>query len=246
VTKLEQLSATSQYDEAAPVAGRVTTAHLDCVWTGRTGDDGGYTDRVLPDACIDVIWDGRRLFVAGPDTGPVLEPHARGGFFVGARFRPGHAPAFLGVPAAALLDQRVDVADLWGERPAARIRDDLEGAPTLEAAARRLELHLRAWAPQADERRAPHALRMAAEHDVAGVADALGLTERTLHRHCTHDFGYGAKTLHRVLRFRRFLDRAEMTGAPLARLAAVCGFADQAHLTALLASRGVRFVQDGG
>jgi hypothetical protein len=44
-------------------------------------------------------------------------------------------------------------------------------------------------------------------------------------------FGYGAKTLDRVLRLQRFLalGRAE-PDAGLARLAADAGYADQAHL----------------
>jgi AraC-like DNA-binding protein len=45
--------------------------------------------------------------------------------------------------------------------------------------------------------------------------------------------GYGPKTLHRVLRFRRFLARADANGpeADLVRLALEAGYADQAHLT---------------
>ncbi len=83
--------------------------HLACVWAGYLADDGTpFTDRVLPDGCVDLIWDGARLFVAGPDTGPVPLTREPGAFFAGVRFRPGAAPAFLGVPAAALVDLRVD------------------------------------------------------------------------------------------------------------------------------------------
>jgi AraC-like DNA-binding protein len=256
MTKLEAVPPISQYAERAPTADRASTAHLACVWTGTVGADGGYTDRILPDACIDVIWTGTDLFVAGPDTGPVVNARAPGSFFVGVRFSPGHGPAFLGAPAAAILDQRVDLADLWDEAGVARLRDDLAAQPSLAAAGRALERHIGTRAPADDPLRAAHVTHLAADHDVADVADALGLTERTLHRHCTHDFGYGAKTLHRVLRFRRFLARAEAGTETLARVAAECGYADQAHLTrdcrrlsglapaALLASRGVRSVQD--
>ena len=96
---------------------------------------------------------------------------------------------------------------------------------------------------------------------VSRLAAGLGVTERSLHRRCTEAVGYGPKTLERVLRFRRFLGLADSVagaGAGLARLAALAGYADQAHLTrdcvelsgltpkALLASRDVRSVQDGG
>jgi len=44
--------------------------------------------------------------------------------------------------------------------------------------------------------------------------------------------GYGPKTLHRVLRFRRFLAGLESPRpAGLSRLASAAGYADQAHLT---------------
>jgi hypothetical protein len=68
---------------------------------------------VLPDACIDIIWDGASVFVAGPDTGPVPIVPRDSQFFAGLRFLPGRAPGFLGVPASELLDSRVTLADLW-------------------------------------------------------------------------------------------------------------------------------------
>nr|WP_230416296.1 helix-turn-helix domain-containing protein [Micromonospora tarapacensis] len=43
-------------------------------------------------------------------------------------------------------------------------------------------------------------------------------------------FGYGPKTLARILRMRRALALAR-TGVPLAEVAARTGYADQAHLT---------------
>jgi AraC-like DNA-binding protein len=230
-----------------------------CVWTGETGADGGYTDRVLPDACIDVIWDGQRLFVAGPDTGPVIgAPRAPGSFVVGARFRPGHAPSVLGVPALEILDQRVALEDLWGERATTPIRDSLAGVPP-DKAARVLEARVGARAPDDDHSTAlvDGVLHLAATTDIDTLASDLGVTTRTLHRRCVHRFGYGAKMLQQVLRFRRFLSLAEAApAATLARLAADAGYADQSHLTRdcnrmsgltpseLLVSRRVRSVQD--
>jgi AraC-like DNA-binding protein len=101
--------------------------HLACTWAGRLGSDGTpFTDRVLPDGCIDIIWDGARLFVAGPDTGPVALARQPGAYYVGVRFRPGLAPTFLGVPASELLDQRVDAGDLLGH-PTAALLERLQG-----------------------------------------------------------------------------------------------------------------------
>jgi transcriptional regulator GlxA family with amidase domain len=68
---------------------------------------------------------------------------------------------------------------------------------------------------------------------VAASARAAGLSERQLRRRFERAVGYGPATLARVLRFQRFLHRAnapDSAGAPLARLAAEAGYADQAHL----------------
>ncbi len=65
------------------------------------------------------------------------------------------------------------------------------------------------------------------------IAGHLGISERQLRRRCQAAVGYGPRTLHRVLRFRRFvslIDRAGAT-ADLAAAAAQAGYADQAHLT---------------
>ncbi len=60
----------------------------------------------------------------------------------------------------------------------------------------------------------------------------MGLSERTLHRRCLDAFGYGFKTLDRVLRFQRFFRLAARPEKHnLADIAAHLGYADQAHMT---------------
>jgi AraC-like DNA-binding protein len=65
---------------------------------------------------------------------------------------------------------------------------------------------------------------------VAAMADRLGLGTRALHRRCLPVFGYGPRRLARVLRLGRSLEAAR-AGAPLAQVAADCGYVDQAHLS---------------
>ncbi|WP_143615380.1 helix-turn-helix domain-containing protein, partial [Streptomyces sparsogenes] len=50
-----------------------------------------------------------------------------------------------------------------------------------------------------------------------------------LHRRSLAAFGYGPKTLARVLRLNRALDAAR-AGTAFAEVAALAGYADQAHL----------------
>jgi AraC-like DNA-binding protein len=188
---------------------------------------------VLPDACIDLVWDGADLLVAGPDTAAV--PIGDEGTFTGIRFRPGSAPGFLGVSASELLDRRVPLSDLWGptaEELAERLADAaLVSAPgVLERAL--LERQQSAAPPDRLIDQVLHQLGRARPRDdvQAGLARATGVSERTLRRRCAAALGYGPKTLERILRFRRAL-RLLRTGHSVADGAALAGYADQAHLT---------------
>jgi AraC-like DNA-binding protein len=73
---------------------------------------------------------------------------------------------------------------------------------------------------------------MPAGLSVDQVASHVGLSERTLRRRCLDVFGYGFKTLDRVLRFQRFFQLAiRPENHNLAEMAARAGYADQAHMS---------------
>ena len=212
--------------------------HAACTWTARVADDGAtFADRVLPDGCVDLVWNGARLTVAGPDTGPVLASHPPGTTFVGLRFRPGLAPSALGLPASTLRDQRADIDAVVGGRRARPLLDAPARAPSAEAAAGALAATVEGWlahGPPADPLVGAVVLALAqpARTPTGALAAHLGVSERQLLRRCTAAVGYGPKVLDRVLRFRRFLALAERPGHDgLAALAARAGYADQAHLT---------------
>ena len=64
------------------------------------------------------------------------------------------------------------------------------------------------------------------------VAIAIAIVERTLRRRCHQHFGYGAKTLDRILRLQRFLSACRREpSVNLGILALDAGYADQAHLS---------------
>ena len=52
-----------EWSPAGPVGGL-----LECAWQSRTGPDGPREQRVLPDGCMDLLWDGHEIVVAGADT----------------------------------------------------------------------------------------------------------------------------------------------------------------------------------
>jgi len=65
---------------------------------------------------------------------------------------------------------------------------------------------------------------------VRGLIEEFGWSERTLRRRCQEAFGYGPKTLERILRFQRFVRLLSNGRVPLSVLAIEAGYADQAHL----------------
>ena len=76
------------YREWAPPD--VLSAALACLWMRVVSPQGAPPTLVLPDACVDLIWEqGRGAYVAGPDTGPAPTPLPPGRILVGARFHPG-------------------------------------------------------------------------------------------------------------------------------------------------------------
>ncbi|MGR6319209.1 helix-turn-helix domain-containing protein [Micromonospora soli] len=207
---------------------------------------GGAPARVLPDGCLDLLWSSRAgLLVAGPDRTAHLSASAPGERWVGLRLPPGVGPAVFGAPAHELRDQRVLLADLWG-LAAAELADRIAGVAGVdpgrhhragpvraEPVAALLETvaaaRLRA-AGGPDPLGVRVAGRLAAGATVAAAAAEVGLGARALHRRSQLLFGYGPKTLARILRMRRALDLAR-AGTPLAETAALAGYADQAHLT---------------
>ncbi len=92
---------------------------LACVWTADAPESAAER-RVLPDACVDVVWVDDRLVVAGPATGPVLA-QVGGRASAGVRFRVGAAGEALGLPGArAARRDRPDRGRLGRRRAAAR------------------------------------------------------------------------------------------------------------------------------
>lgn len=182
---------------------------------------------VLPDACVDLLWDGTRLSIAGPDTRAQYARICPGQRVQGLRFAPAVAAHWLGVPLHVLADQRVELRDL--------------GVSRLATLADRMAAHTDAMGWLAgriladtpsgtDTMQVVHARLARAQPDsVAHLARDLGLTERTLLRRCDDAFGYGPKLLARILRLQRFL-RLQHDDATLVDMALDAGYYDAAQL----------------
>ena len=209
------------------------------IWTSEPEPDPSPTDQVvLPDGCMDLIWLNDQLVVAGPDTEPWLGAVA--GFatatgavagpqpITGVRFPSGVAPSVLGAPAAELRNRRVPLAELWRRTEVRRWEDRARRQGASPVLTELSTLRLAEAEPVHPIRQV--ALCCAQARPVSEIVAATGWSERTLHRHCLAGFGYGAKTLTRVLRFRRATALIG-AGTSLVDAAARCGYADQPHLS---------------
>lgn len=180
---------------------------------------------ILPDGCLDLVWDGARLFVAGPDlTARWHQAHAQASYLA-IRFSGGTGPALLGVPADEVRDRTPDLDELWSSAEVRRLAERVAANPVAA---------LETWmVEQAAARKVDplgsRVLEMAAVGmPIAVMAKWLGLSTRQLHRRCLPVFGYGPRRLARILRMGRALEKAR-AGAPLAHVAATCRYVDQAH-----------------
>ena len=112
-------------------------AYVACLWASASGGpaQGGRTasHRVLPDNCIDILWQdtGEPAFAVGMMTRAIHVASERVVRTVAVRFKPGAAGIFLSqahgpaLPLHHLADRRNDLDQLWGCSDADRLADSL-------------------------------------------------------------------------------------------------------------------------
>jgi len=230
-------TAVSDYREfppPSPLAG-----YLLCLWTQKiVGSRGEFSQRVLPDGCIDIVLINHEApVVVGPWTEPFVARLVPGTMIVGARFHPGCAPGLLRLPASALLNQSVTLCSMWGGAASARFAR-IAGESTLPTRTLAMEvalLELLAQAHPVDERMRA-AIQWLGDHPhgrIERLSQRIGINSRQLQRRFTRAVGYGPKMFQSVLRFQRLLNLSGRTRAPrnLAQISSDAGYADQAHMT---------------
>lgn len=229
-----------EYREHRPCA-RALGSEVACYWTLRGRSLGAARHRVLPDGCIDLLFDlsdePAARVIGVMTTGVVTPARAAGASvdLIGVRFRPGEAAAVLGVAARETRDRALALRDVcsWGQDLAARLRETGPDAGRFAILDAALLARGRRLAPDRRLRAAVSALTGAAG-DVAAVAAHVGLAPRHLLRLFEERVGIGPKALARVARLQALvtsLDGLAPGRRPAwSQLAAAGGFADQAHL----------------
>jgi len=232
----------SDYVEHAPPAA--LREYVECFWTRGDAPARDAKHHILPDGCIDIVLCYRSsaagespsaTLAVGTMTRPLSVNASEAAVFVGARFWPGRALPFLGVPASAITDLRVDVGDLWPPRAdsLAHIKGHELGA--WRQAFERLLLRRLESARPLDvtvDAALRAILRAGGNLSIAALAPALGVTRQHLARAFALHVGVPPKMFARVARVRRVLGKARVaTHVDWTALALDAGFYDQAHLS---------------
>jgi len=261
---------TTRYLEHLPPAD--LQAWVQCLWTMEIAVAVPWTHRVLPDGCIDILFDvsARNIgdsYVVGMMTRPLLVARNEPSHITAVRFRPGGAVAFFREPLHRLTDVRVELRELW-TRPEPLLERLAAAAPRqrIEVLVAELRRRLAQQLPRGHAG-CRIALRRLAHEPETGVRELcaeVGVSRQALARAFRDHVGVPPKTLARVLRLQRALDLLARRGAggppPWAELAATAGYYDQSHLIAewkslvgltpreYLADAGARFpfFQDSG
>jgi AraC-like DNA-binding protein len=197
-----------------------------------------------------------RSFAGGLYARPVRVRHEGSAAGVQIDLEPVAAPALLGIPAGELANRTVGLDDLLGRR-ADEVAERLHGAAGAAERFALLDDELRRMLAGARHACRPDVLRAwtllersGGRMRVGELAAQLGCSRRHLVNRFADDIGAPPKLAARMLRFERA--RRRLGCVPLARLAAECGYADQAHLArefsefAGVPPTAFPFVQDTG
>jgi AraC-like DNA-binding protein len=214
--------------------------HVTCVWEQTVASQStAFTHRKAPNGSVELVCAvGSKPRILGPHTGPIDETLVPGTTIVGIRLRPEAAACVLGLPTSTLVDLTLDADELWGDRGDA-LQELVAGAGSAREAA---AVHLQrtvcerlagATAPDPVVAEGVRRLTSGRRAGVASMASSLFISERQLRRRFEAATGLTPTTLHRILRFQRFLALAwtsERPSTQIGRLAVEAGYTDQAHL----------------
>jgi AraC-like DNA-binding protein len=215
--------------------------YVACLWAARA-PVSGHTHRVLPDNCVDILWqdDGRQGFAVGMMSSSILVASARPVRTLAVRFKPGMAGMFLEAPLQVLTDQRTDIDLLWGRSDADRLAEALwtSDAPdrALLAIIERALLHrLQDGGTPSGVALARHAVALLEGHGgavrVEALSAQLGVSRQHLAAQFRQHVGLSPKLFARICRFRLATAAIRAERAPdWAQLALECGYFDQSHL----------------
>ena len=240
-----------QYREhkVAPVLAK----HVECIWLLESGEEPMFASpqRLLPDGCVELILNfGDRFrehkgadqsslqplrFVVGQMTRPVLVSPTGSVQLLGIRFAPGGTLPFFHCPPGELTNTITPLADIAAafdqhlSEQVYEARGWPEKIRLIEAVLIKLLGTKKGLTPSL-QGTISTIIREGGQTSIDVLANNLGISGRQLERRFVREVGLGPKLLCRILRFQQVFRAVESGDPSWARIAADCGYYDQAHL----------------
>jgi len=194
--------------------------------------------------------------LGGPRTSFYLRHASAPVRSAGVLLRPGAVRALFGLPAHAVAQQHVALADLCGAQ-AAEWSEELLAIDCPAQRLARLELILLAYLGGRRQGDTVHPAVAQALRGLGNTARIGPFVQDMSHRHFIHLFrdavGMAPKAFARIHRVRRALHASTLPGAVLAQVASAVGYADQSHfhhdvraVAGVTPAAFVRLSPDGG
>lgn len=235
--------------KVAPILAK----HIECIWLLESCGEpiSASPQRLLPDGCVELILNFSdlfrehkegsqsnlqpRRFVVGQMTRPMLVSPTGRVQILGIRFAPGGTLPFFSCPPGELTNSiapLADVATALEKELSGRIyeaRDWTEKIRLLETALIKCLLSAK-HGPASLQGAISRIIRAGGQTSVDLLANDLGISGRQLERRFLNEVGLGPKLLCRILRFQQVFRAVENADSNWAKIAADCGYYDQAHL----------------
>lgn len=188
--------------------------------------------RILPDVNADLMFWHGGLHIAGYDTMAHDFDRGPGETTYGIRLPAGVLPYLLYDSATAATDTRIPIPLRRGDSRLARLTDGLFTDDPNQVLSDITAHLVRVADPDPYAGRTAEAILMLANRNtsVDAIANALGWSQRRLHRFSIDTFGTPASILRSLCRFRTAHELLS-SGIRPAEAATLAGYADQAHLT---------------
>jgi len=237
-----------EFQSASPLS-----KHVECIWLLESGDQREYAtpERILPDGCFELILNFGAPFrehkevgrselqpsrlVVGQMTQSVLVSPTGPVQLLGIRFAPGGSLPFFPVPPGELTNRIAplnDIARALDRELSGRAYEVRELAEKIGVVETLLIRRMNAKEDRgASLRKAiSEIVSSGGQTSVDRLAKDLGVSCRQLERRFVGEVGIGPKLLCRILRFQQVFRAVEQADKNWARIAADCGYHDQAHL----------------
>jgi AraC-like DNA-binding protein len=233
--------------------GPPLSTHVECFWLleGSDRQEPSAPERLMPDGCVELILNFGALFrehkeagrselqpsrfVVGQMTRPVLVAPTGPVQLLGIRFTPGGALPFFHTPPGELTNTIAPLAEVAGaldRELSGRVyeaREPTQKLRLIESALRR-QITLKNEKGASLQGAISRIVSSGGQTSIDGLAGDLGISGRQLERRFLNEVGLGPKLLCRILRFQQVFRAVEREDKNWARVAADCGYYDQAHL----------------